>query len=59
MFFLPGGCGFTMAKDTGVPLIDENGSRMKPFSSVEPLFHSLLHCVPDFDLNTVDIVTDR
>ncbi|CAN0506981.1 unnamed protein product, partial [Scytosiphon promiscuus] len=59
MFVAPRARGFTLAKDIGDPLIDENGTRMGPFSSLEPLFHSLRHCAPDFDMETVDIVTDR
>ncbi len=55
----PGVREFTVAKDSGDSLIDENGSKMAGFSPVEPLFHSLDVCSPDFDMDTVDVVTDR
>lgn len=50
---------FVLGKDGGDSFVDENRARMKPFSSVEPLFRSLDICSPDFDISTVDIVTDR
>lgn len=40
-------------------MIDENGTRMSPFSAIEPLLYSLDVCSPGFDIDTVDIVTDR
>lgn len=59
LFVSPSGRGFTLGKDTGHALIDENKSRMDSFSALGPLFLSLNDCAPDFNMETVDVVTDR
>lgn len=48
-----------MTKENRAPVEKENGTKMHPFSAHEPLFRALNICSPDFDLDTVDIVTDR
>lgn len=59
LYVPPRGRGFTLGKDGGVLVVDENASMMHPFSSMEPLFHSLEICAPGFDMGEIDIVTDR
>lgn len=50
---------FSLDRDYGGSLIDENARRMTSFSALEPLFRSLEVCSPGFDMDAVDIVTDR
>ncbi|MEP0661195.1 MAG: hypothetical protein ABJC87_18305, partial [Roseobacter sp.] len=51
--------GFTLFRDGGPQVVDENAKMMHPFSSMEPLFRSIEICSPGFDVDAVDIVTDR
>ena len=52
--FVMSGRRFQLTKD-GDSLPDENRARMEPFSAVEPLFHSLDICSPEFDLSAVSL----
>lgn len=45
---------FHLIKD-GDAFVDENRSRMEPFSAMEPLFHSLGICSPEFDVSKVSL----
>lgn len=47
-----------MAKDSGIVYISQNAAR-HPESPIEPLFRSLYFANPSFDINSVDLVTDR
>ncbi|KAJ5662736.1 geranylgeranyl pyrophosphate synthetase [Penicillium macrosclerotiorum] len=47
-----------LQKDTGLIYIDRNAA-LHPNSPLEPLFRSLYLASPSFDINAVDIVTDR
>lgn len=47
-----------LSKDSGQVYIDQNGARY-PDHPLEPLFRALYATHPSFDINSVDIVTDR
>lgn len=47
-----------VAKDSGIVYISQNAAR-HPESPIEPLFRSLYIANPSFDINSVDLVTDR
>ncbi|CAH0028398.1 unnamed protein product [Clonostachys rhizophaga] len=45
-------------QDSGFVYIDQNAAR-HPDSPLEPLFRSLFHANPTFDISSVDVITDR
>ncbi|VUC28265.1 unnamed protein product [Clonostachys rosea] len=47
-----------LSLDAGKVYIDQNAAR-HPDSPLEPLFRSLFHTNPTFDISSVDVVTDR
>lgn len=51
---------FERTRDSGEYWFDdENAIKMRPYSAMEPIFHSVSICAPDVDLGAFDVIADK